>query len=200
MRYPKQGILNSALQSPPAMLSFTFPPPAIAVLLLVLVFAAAAYDVAFRRIPNWLAAAGVLLGLATNTFLYRGWPGLRFSLAGLVAAFAVYFALHSLRAIGGGDVKLMAAVGSLAGWHNWIGIFLITAIVGGIAAVIVVTRRRRVGKTLRNVGFILSEMKSGRAAYAKNEELDVRSSKALRLPHGAVIAAGTAVFLALVTQ
>jgi prepilin peptidase CpaA len=138
--------------------------------------------------------------LATNTFLYRRWSGLRFSLAGLVAAFAVYFALHSLRAIGGGgDLKLMAAVGSMAGWQNWIGIFLITAIIGGIAALRLVTLRRRVGKTLRNVGFILSEM-SGRAAYAKNEELDVRSSKALGLPHGAMIAAGTAVFVALVAH
>jgi prepilin peptidase CpaA len=179
------------------MLSFTFPPTAIAALLLALVFAAAAYDIAFRRIPNWLTAAGVLLGLAANTFLYQGWPGLRFSLAGLFVAFAVYFALHAIHAMGGSDVKLMAAVGSLAGWQNWIGIFLITAVLGGVAAVIVVTLRRRVGKTLRNVGFIFSEMKSGRAAYIKNEELDVRSSKALRLPHGAVIAAGTAVFLAI---
>jgi prepilin peptidase CpaA len=179
------------------MLSFTFPPPVIAALLLVLVFAAAAYDVAFRRIPNWLTAAGALLGLAANTLLYRGWPGLRFSLGGLLAAFAVYFGLHSLRAIGGGDVKLMAAVGSLAGWQNWIGIFLITAIVGGVAALILVTLRRRAKKTLSNVGFVLSEMKSGRAAYAKNEELDVRSSKGLGLPHGAVIAAGTAAFLAI---
>jgi prepilin peptidase CpaA len=179
------------------MLSFTFPPPLIAALLLALVFTAAAYDVAFRRIPNWLAAAGALLGMATNTFLYRGWPGLRFSLAGLLAAFAVYFALHSIRAIGGGDVKLMAAVGSLAGWQNWIGIFLITAVLGGVAAIILATLRGRAGKTLSNVGIILSEMKSGRAAYTRNEELDVRSAKALGLPHGAVIAAGTAVFLAI---
>jgi prepilin peptidase CpaA len=182
------------------MLSFTFPPLVIAGLLLALVFAAAACDVAFRRIPNWLTAAGVLLGLGTNTFLYRGWPGLRFSLTGLLAAFAVYFALHSLRPLGAGDVKLMAAVGSLAGWQNWIGIFLITAALGGVAAMILATLRGRVGKTLSNVGFILSEMKSGRAAYAKNEELDVRSSKALGLPHGAVIAAGTGVFLALVAH
>jgi prepilin peptidase CpaA len=158
--------------------------------------AAAAYDVAFRRIPNWLTAAGALLGLATNTFLYRGWLGLWFALAGLLAAFAVYFALHSLRAMGGGDVKLMAAVGSLAVWQNWIGIFLITVLLGGVAAMILLARRRRAGKTLSNLRIIFSEMKSGRAAYARNEELDVRSAKGPGLPRGAVIAAGTAVFLA----
>ena len=43
----------------------------------------------------------------------------------------------------------------------------------------------------------MSEMKSLRPAYLKNEELDVKSNKALRLPHGVVIAAGTLVFLVL---
>jgi prepilin peptidase CpaA len=162
-----------------------------------LVALAAAYDIATRRIPNWLTASGVLLGVILNTFQHPIWPGLRFSLTGLFLAFTIYIALYSLRAMGAGDVKLMAAVASFVGWQNWTAIFLITALIGGVAALILVARRGRVRKTLWNVAFILSEMKSGRPAYAKNEELDVRSPKALGLPHGAVIAAGTAVFLAL---
>jgi prepilin peptidase CpaA len=43
-------------------------------------------------------------------------------------------ALYALRAMGAGDVKLMAAVASLVGWQNWIAIFLITALIGGAAA------------------------------------------------------------------
>ncbi len=175
----------------------TPPPPAIAVLLLVLVTIAAVYDVLFRRIPNWLTGGGVALGFAVNAFLHPLWPGLLLSVGGLFAAFAVYIALYSLRAMGAGDVKLMAAIGAMAGWRNWIAIFLITAVLGGIAALILVALRGRVRKTLWNVGFILSEMKSGRPAYAKNDELDVRSGKSVGLPHGAVIAAGTVAFLAL---
>ena len=60
---------------------------------------------------------------------------------------------------------------------------------------LVVLFRGRLKNTLFNVGFILSEMKSGRPAYLGNEELDVRSEKALRLPHGVIIAVGTIVFL-----
>jgi hypothetical protein len=48
---------------------------------------------------------------------------------------------------------------------------------------ILVARHGRVRKTLWNVAFIFNEMKSGRPAYAKNEELDVRSPKAVGLPH-----------------
>ena len=164
---------------------------------MAVVLGAAVYDVRYRRIPNWLTAGGVLAGLALNGFLYQGLPGLRFALAGLAAGFGVYFVLYMLRAMGAGDVKLMAAVGAVAGWQNWFGIFLITAILGGIMALILAATRGRVRKTLWNVGFILSEMKSGRPAYVGKEELDVKNPKALGLPHGAVIAVGTIFFLAL---
>src|SRR5437763_15114898 len=113
-------------------MSLTLPPPGVEALLLVLVLIAAVYDVRYRRIPNWLTLLGVVLGVAMNTFLYRGWPGLRFSLAGLALAFGVYVLLYALRAMGAGDVKLMAAVGAIAGWQDWFGIFVITALVGGI--------------------------------------------------------------------
>jgi hypothetical protein len=62
---------------------------------------------------------------------------------------------------------------------------------------LLVMARGRFKKTFFNVSFILSEMKSGRPAYLKNEELDVKNKKALGLPHGAVIAVGTVFYLAL---
>jgi prepilin peptidase CpaA len=182
------------------MLSFTVPPPGLAGLLLALAVGAAAYDICYRRIPNWLTAGGVLAGLIMNTFLYQGWPGLRNSMLGLAAGFGVYVALYAIRAMGAGDVKMMAAVGAIVGWQNWVGIFLITAVLGGLAAMLLITLRGRIKKTLFNVGFVLSEMKQGRPAYLGNEELDVRSSKSVGLPHGAVIAASVLVFLCMGIQ
>jgi prepilin peptidase CpaA len=179
------------------MFSLTLPPPGILALLFALVAGAAAYDIPYRRIPNWLTASGVLAGLAMNTFLYQGWSGVRLSLGGLALGFGAYLILYMLRAMGAGDVKLMAALGALVGWQDWIGIFIVTAIVGGFASLALMTLRGRVKKTLWNVGFVLTEMKSGRAAYLASEELDVRSAKAVGLPHGAVIAAATLVFVAM---
>jgi prepilin peptidase CpaA len=179
---------------------FSPPPPGAEVLLLIVVLAAAAYDVRYRRIPNWLSLSGVLAGLALNAFLYQGWPGLKLSLQGLGMGFGVYFLLYALRAMGAGDVKLMGAVGAIVGWRDWFGTFLITAIIGGVMALILVAAKGRVKKTLWNVSFILNELKSGRPAYMRKEELDVRSPRALGLPHGAVIAVGTIFFLALATH
>ncbi|MDQ1468992.1 MAG: prepilin peptidase CpaA [Bryobacterales bacterium] len=169
----------------------------VSAVLITLVLAASIYDMRYRRIPNWLSLTGAVTGIALNSFLYQGWPGLRLSLVGLTVAFSAYFALYSLRAMGAGDVKLMAAIGALTGVRDWFGIFIITALIGGIAGLWLVAMRGRLRKTVWNVGFILSEMKSGRPAYLGNKELDVRSPKSMGLPHGAVIAAGTIVFLGL---
>jgi prepilin peptidase CpaA len=182
-------------------MSFSVPPLAAEAILLLMVIIAAAYDIRYRRIPNWLTASGALTGLILNAFLQAPAPavfsfgGLLFALKGLGVAFGVYFFLYALRAMGAGDVKLMAAVGSLVGWQDWFGIFLISAVIGGIAAVVLSLMRGRLKTTFWNVGFILSEMRHGRPAYLGKEELDVRSKKGLGLPHGAVIAAGSILFL-----
>lgn len=178
-------------------MEMSLPARGIEVVLLALVIAAAVYDVRYRRIPNWLSLLGVVIGLGLNAFLYQGWPGLRLGLAGMAIGFGIYFVLYAIRAMGAGDVKLMAGIGAMVGWQNWFGIFVLTAMLGGLAALLLVLARKRLQTTLFNVGFILSEMKSGRAAYLSREELDVRNPKALGLPHGAVIAVGTIVFLML---
>lgn len=172
--------------------------------LLALVLAAAVYDIRYRRIPNWLTGTGVLAGLGLNAFLRQSWPGgltslwpgLWFSLKGFLLAFGIYMLLYVLHAMGAGDVKLMGAVGAVVGVADWFGIFIITAILGGVMALIVVLLRGRLKKTFWNVGFILSELGHARPAYVAREELDVRSPKALRLPHGAIIAIGTLFYLA----
>lgn len=179
-------------------MNLTLPPRGIELILLPLVIGAAVYDMRYRRIPNWLNVTGAILGLAMNAWLIvdgRPWPGLFFSLKGLALGFGAYFMLYAIRAMGAGDVKLMAAVGALVGWEDWVGIFIFTAIIGGISAVVLALARGRLKDTFFNVGFILSEFKRGRPAYLKKEELDVKSSKALRQPHGAVIAISTICYL-----
>jgi prepilin peptidase CpaA len=178
---------------------FPMIPRAVLVALLAVLIAAAIYDVRYRRIPNWLTLSGVVLGLGLNTFGPDG-RGILFALAGFAVAFAIYMALYILRAMGAGDAKLMAAVGALVGWKAWFGIFLVTAIIGGTIALLLVMMRGRLKHTLWNVGFIVSEMGHGRPAYVGKEELDVRSPKALGLPHGAVIAISTFFFLAIAAR
>jgi prepilin peptidase CpaA len=173
----------------------TYLPPVLQVLLVVVVVTAAVYDLKFRRIPNWLVLMGLVLGIGLNTFMFE-LGGLKQSALGMGLALLIYFPLYVLRAMGAGDAKLMAAVGSIVGPGNWILLFIVTSILGGVTALIVLLFAGRIRKTFWNVGWIMSEVMHFRAPYKSSEELDVRSGKGLRMPHGAVVALGSIVFLA----
>src|SRR5882762_9290208 len=172
----------------------TYLPLVTQVVLVLIVMTAGIYDLRYRRIPNWLVLVGLVLGFGLNTFLF-GLPGLERSVLGMGLALLIYFPLYLLRAMGAGDAKLMAAIGSIVGPGNWIVLFMVTAILGGITALIVLLFAGRLRKTFWNVGWIMNEVAHFRAPYHSSEELDVRSSRAMRLPHGAVIALGAIVFL-----
>jgi prepilin peptidase CpaA len=180
-------------------------PPILQLVLAMVAVTAAVYDVRFRRIPNWLTLCGVLAGIGLNS-LYIHSDGLewyqglnwRTSLLGLGLAFAIYFPLYLLRGMGAGDVKLMAALGAIVGWTGWIGIFMLSNILGGITAVVLLLSRGRLWGTFRNVGYMLAELAQFRPPYLRREELDLKSAKAVTMPHGLAIALGSIAFLALV--
>ena len=163
------------------------------VVLEVLVVFAAFLDLRSRRIPNWLTLPGALLGISINTY-QSGIIGLKGSVLGLGLAFAVYSGLFALRAMGGGDVKLMAAVGAFAGPEHWLWIFLITALAGGIFAIVTLLTRGGLVKALANVAAILQDLAHLRAPHESRPELDVSNPGARTLPHGAAIATGVVIY------
>ena len=172
--------------------------PPVAVLLLLLVLTAAVFDIRFRRIPNWLTLTGIVLGFALNALLAYPWPleGLKYAGLGLLFAFAVYFVLYLIHARGAGDVKLMAAVGAiLASPFGWFKLFIVTALIGGLFAVVLLLAKGRVRKTFWNVAYLVNELGHARAPYMSREELDVKSPKAVTLPHGVTIAVSCLIFV-----
>lgn len=173
----------------------TFLPLVLQAILVLIVVLAAIYDLRYRRIPNWVVLVGLLLGLGVNTFLFK-WAGLERSLLGAGVAFLIYFPLYLLRGMGAGNVKLMAAVGSIVGWADWFGIFFLTAIVGGLAAVALLAGRSQLRRGFSNAGYLVVQLLSFRLPYARNEELDVKSEKSVKLAHGVTIAWGSLLFLA----
>lgn len=169
-------------------------PLTLEIALVCIVIAAAAYDLKYRRIPNWVSLSGIVLGLGCNTLLF-GVDGLSRAGLGLLCAALIYIPLYVVRGMGAGDVKLMAAVGAIAGPRGWVEIFLATALIGGILSLAAVTRKHRVRQTLWNVGTILTELLHFRAPAKSDSRLDMHHREAIRLPHAASIAAGSLVFL-----
>ena len=168
--------------------------PFMAYVLVVVAGIAAFTDIRERRIPNWLSAAGILCGFSLNIFLY-GQPGLKNAGLGLGIALLIYFPLFFIKGMGAGDVKLMAAIGALAGPGNWLRIFILTALIGGAFAIAVILYRGFLRRTFKNIGRILMSPFHGQLPYHGNPELDVTSGAGLSLPHGAIIALGTFLFV-----
>lgn len=171
-------------------------PPQIVWSMAAVTTVAAATDFRSRIIPNWLVLAGIVLGFGLNTYFY-GTVGLKTAALGFGLALLIYVPLFILRAMGGGDVKLMAAVGSLAGPRDWMAIFIFASILGALFALGLLLARRSLGPAFSNVGHIVTNLLRGRAPYEARPELDISNPKALTMPHGIAIAAGTIFFLVL---
>jgi prepilin peptidase CpaA len=150
---------------------------------------AAITDARSRRIPNVLVVAGFVVGLVLNIWL-SGWHGLQQSLLGFGLAILVYVPLFILRAMGGGDVKLMAAAGAIVGPRDWFTLFILASLAGGAIALGMLMSRSAFGSAFENVMHIFKELLHFRAPYKTNAALDVASPKAITMPHGIAIAAG----------
>ncbi len=94
------------------------------------------WDLRTRRIPNWLTVSAFAAALVFHTVagaLAAGWSGawagLGTSLAGFGAGFGLLLILWLVGGGGGGDVKLMGALGA------WIGARLILVVFLGSAVV-----------------------------------------------------------------
>jgi prepilin peptidase CpaA len=107
---------------------------------LVACAAAAASDVRTRKIPNAIPLALALFGLAFNAF--GGWRlALSAGAAGLLVLI-VGTLPFSLGALGGGDVKLLAACACVFGLTEILPLAIYTALIGGVVALCVMLYRR----------------------------------------------------------
>ena len=145
-------------------------------------------DALGRRIPNWLTYSGLIAALLVRIAL-GGWSELRAGLAGMLIAGGIFFLLFLLGGMGGGDVKLMAAVGAWVGLDQ-VGIFLmVSALAGGLLAAGYMLVHKQVFKTLRNtVELLRHHLTTG---IEPHPILNVQQAGTLRLPYGVAIAIGT---------
>jgi prepilin peptidase CpaA len=155
---------------------------------LAVAFAAAVWDVQQHRIPNWLTYTAMLGGVLLRSYFF-GWRGAVSAVLGLLLAGGIIFVFYMLRAIGAGDLKLMAAIGSLVGPHDITVTLLATAIAGGVLAIVYATYYGRLRSTAVNVGSVLRfHAWSGLQAHP---EINLDNPETLRMPYGVAIAAGT---------
>jgi prepilin peptidase CpaA len=154
---------------------------------LVCVLAAAAImDLRFRRIPNSLTVAALLVAL-----LGRAVFGLDFLVGGMAGAclgMVTLLPLFAMGGIGGGDAKLLIAVGAFLGPQGFIVALLATAIAGGIMAAAYATQRGVILPALLNTRGLLTWVVTG---GRRGERTTLQMEGAVSVPYGVAIAVGT---------
>jgi prepilin peptidase CpaA len=158
-----------------------------------------------RRISNRLVLAGVCIGLVCNTALPEGFGfadslpgalGFRSALAGLGVGFILMLPLYLLRAMGAGDVKLMAMVGAFLGPQAMFSVVLATFIAGGVLILAQTARTGTLGQLLSNLRTLLLSS-FFKLTMREAPVLDAVQTSAGRMPYALAIAMGTAIYIAL---
>ena len=162
---------------------------AVDVIVVAFVCTAAWWDGTASRIPNEITVMGLAAAFILRAPL--GVESLLQGVGGFSLAFLVSVVLYALRAIGGGDVKLLAGVGAFLGSSEIIGALGLIALLGAGYALLTVTWRGLLPLLVFNtLELVKSLLTLGRAGNARKLE----SPNALTIPYGIPIAMGTLVW------
>ena len=112
---------------------------------------ATAIDLRTRRVPNALTFGTGAAGLAL-AFLEGDGLGAAAIIGGLIGL-ALMLPGYLFGATGGGDVKLLAAFGTLLGPRDTLTAFLAMALAGGVLALIVIAHRGRAALVNRTFAY-----------------------------------------------
>jgi prepilin peptidase CpaA len=123
--------------------------------LLILVCAAAATDLARRRIPNKLLLVGVLGAVVLHLCSATPAAALLWAGAGAATGLAVFLPLYSLRGMAAGDVKFLAAVGAFGTPSAVLGIAVVAVCAGGVLGLALVLAKGKLRPLLANLRVLL---------------------------------------------
>jgi len=110
------------------------------------------------------------------------------SAGGWVVGLMLFLPLFALRGIGGGDVKLLAAIGAWLGPVPTIWVALFTALAGGVLAILVSAYHGYTRQAFTNVWGLLAYWRV--MGVRPHPSLTLESSGTPRLPYAIPMAAG----------
>jgi prepilin peptidase CpaA len=149
-------------------------------------------DLRYRRIPNWLTGTALVCGIAVNAVL-GGWTGARTSLLGAALGLLILLPFVLLRALGGGDWKLVGALGGLLGPAGLLDVLMVAVLVAGIMAVILVIAKGRGRETLRNLGHLIGSLLT---FQRPGMEVSLDNPRAAKVPFGVAVAIAVLLYAA----
>jgi prepilin peptidase CpaA len=151
------------------------------------VLMAVAWDLSTRRIPNVLTFGAALAGFVVHGYA-GGWSGAGMSVAGWLVGVACFLPVFLLRGMGGGDVKLLAAIGAWIGPVATVWVALFASIAGGVLGLVVALCSGYLAQLFVNVSCVLMAWRV--SGLRPVPELTLASQRGPRLAYAVPLFAG----------
>ena len=161
-------------------------------LAIALALVACLTDLKSRRIPNALTFGAAIAAFALHG-LVPGAGGFVFSATGWLVGIALFFPFFALRGLGGGDVKLLGAIGACLGGSAVLLVGVYAAAAGGVLAVFVAWRAGYLRTALRNLYYFLTYWKA--FGLKPIEGFELNQTQAPRLAYALPVLTGLLVTL-----
>lgn len=159
-------------------------------ILLILLVVSAATDLLFSKLFNKVTVTATVLGIVLNSIgsfvTGQGFTLMITSLVGWLVGFGIMLLLFFFGGIGGGDVKLMGAIGALGGYPFILWAMFFSALSGGLISMVVMIYYGQLWQSFKNVGRVIYTFV---APHKVVEPLNPENSK--KIPLGFGISIGT---------
>lgn len=159
---------------------------------LLVALAGCVTDLRTRRIPNVLTISAASAAIAFHV-LQSGGHGAVQAVLGLAVGLALFFPLFALGGLGGGDVKLLAALGAWMGPQATLWVALWAAMAGGPLALVVALSRGYLRTAFANIWSLLMFWRV--AGLRPHPAVNLETPGTPRLPYAVPIAVGLVVTL-----
>ncbi len=151
---------------------------------------AAVVDIRDRRIPNSICITGFISGFILHGLL-NGWSGLSASIGAGIVLLIGMFPFFVFGWMGAGDVKLIGAVGAIAGTLTMALAALFGILGAGVVLALLTIIHRRSARS-RTHGTVRFGMPGFLARFRFEDEISAQST-----PYGVAIACGAIVVMAI---
>jgi prepilin peptidase CpaA len=114
----------------------------------------------------------------------------------MLVGFGVLIVPWMMHGMGAGDVKLMAAIGVWVGPMMALYSFSLGAVIGGVAAVVMILSTGRLRMACVNIGLIMAKCSNRAALFDETASAKSFGQTSQLLPYGVPLTGGTLVVLA----
>jgi prepilin peptidase CpaA len=152
---------------------------------------------------NFTIRNAITLPLICTGILYHALSGnpvwLLESVGAVCLIGAILFVPYVLGVMGGGDLKLMAAVGAWLGIRQTLNVLIASSLIAGIYALVLLLQRRERERTLLNLQVMYYKFRTLSAHLGPDERIETVVGKEDRrrrvIPFGVMIALGVVIVL-----